>query len=481
MGFRFRHLTLFAILALILAACGPNSSSQTQEASEAPTTGGSEPPAGSEEPGGMAASGDLFVYGFSYDSTDDVVARTRVEYTQDKYPDLNLQFSESGFDSAGFLTSLQSDDPPDVVRISRDIIGTYIASGRLQPLDECISSSGIDTSVFREAALQQVTSDGTIYALPDFFDTAIWMGSNTEFTDDGVDPASVDWSNWDSIAQANEQLLSLDGDTITEIGIDPKVAGDYSMFGLWVYANGGQLLSDDGLESKLDTPEVLQALEFTKGIIDAHGGVTPFLDFRNNVETNGDFFGSPNQFDLGTEAAFPMQEWYLNVLSENSPDLDLLATPFLTTEGDPITFQEGSGWGIIEGSDNPEGACAFITAMTEADAWIAAAETRKQAREADGLPFTGVYSGNTEADDTIFGELVDLSDQPVFEAAVNAVQESWDGAYAVPASPAGEEFRQIVLTAIDQALTGQMTPQEALQQADEDAQAAIDAAASGAP
>jgi multiple sugar transport system substrate-binding protein len=469
-------------MVLVLAACGPNAESPaaSSEAAE-PSDAGSAAPSSSEGTAGLEASGDLFVYGFSYDSTDDVVARTRVEYTQDKYPDLNVSFSESGFDSAGFLTSLQSDDPPDVVRISRDIIGTYISSGRLMPLDECVSSSGIDTSVFREAALQQVTSDGTVYALPDFFDTAIWMGSAAEFEEDGVDAASMDWSDWDAIAAANEKLLSKDGDNLTEIGIDPKTAGDYSFFGLWVYANGGQLLSDDGMESLLDTPEVLEALEFTKGIIDAHGGVTPFLDFRNNVETKGDFFGSPNQFDLGSEAAFPMQEWYLNVLSEDSPDLDLLATPFLTREGDPITFQEGSGWAIIEGSDNVDGACAFITSMTEADAWIAAAETRKEAREADGLPFTGVYSGNSEADETIFGELVDLSDQPVFEAAVNAVQESWDGAYAVPSSPAGEEFKQIVLTAIDQALTGELTPQEALQAADEEAQAAIDAAASGAP
>jgi multiple sugar transport system substrate-binding protein len=178
-----------------------------------------------------------------------------------------------------------------------------------------------------------------------------------------------------------------------------------------------------------------------------------------------------------------MQEWYLNVLSENSPDLDLLATPFMTREGEPITFQEGAGWAIVEGSDNPDGACAFITAMTEAEAWVAAAEVRKEQRESADppLPFTGVYSGNREADETIFGELVDLSEQPVFEEAVNAVLEAQESAYALPASPAGEEFRQIVLDAIDLALTGEMTPEEALAAADEEAQAAIDAAASGAP
>ena len=451
-----RLLPISVSLILVLAACGPT---------------------GSATAGGMDASGDIFVYGFSYESTDDVVARTRVEYTQEQYPDLNVQFSETGFESQGFLTSLQAGDPPDVVRISRDIIGSYISRGVLQPLDDCIATSGIDTSIYRPAAIEQLTSDGTLYALPDFFDTAVWMAAADEMTDDGVDPEELDWSDWDALAAANDQMLTMDGDNLTEIGIDPKVAGDFAFFGLWVKANGGSLLSDDGLESLLDTPEVIEALEYTKGLIDAHGGVTTFLDFRGNPDANGDFFGSPNQFDLGSEAAFPMQEWYLNVLSENSPDLNLYATPFQTREGDPLTFQEGQGWAIVEGSDNPEGACAFITSMVATEAWVAAAEVRQEAREADGLPFTGVYSGNMEADEIIFGDMVDLSDFPIFEAAVNAVQESWEGAYAIPASPAGEEFKQIVIDAVNSALNGDQTPEEAMMAADQEAQDAIDEAA----
>jgi multiple sugar transport system substrate-binding protein len=475
-----RLLPISFSLILVLAACGPNAESpeESEDTGAPPATGSAEPaPSGSATAGGMDASGDIFVYGFSYESTDDVVARTRVEYTQEQYPDLNIQFSETGFESQGFLTSLQAGDPPDVVRISRDIIGSYISRGVLQPLDECIATSGVDTSIYRPAAIEQLTSDGTLYALPDFFDTAVWMAAADEMTDDGVDPEELDWSDWDALAAANEQMLTMDGDNLTEIGIDPKVAGDFAFFGLWVKANGGALLSDDGLESLLDTPEVIEALEYTKGLIDAHGGVTTFLDFRGNPDANGDFFGSPNQFDLGSEAAFPMQEWYLNVLSEVSPDLNLYATPFQTREGDPITFQEGQGWAIVEGSDNPEGACAFITSMVATDAWVAAAEVRQEAREADGLPFTGVYSGNMEADDIIFGDMVDLSDFPIFEAAVNAVQESWEGAYAIPASPAGEEFKQIVIDAVNSALNGEQTPEEAMMAADEEAQAAIDEAA----
>jgi multiple sugar transport system substrate-binding protein len=475
-----RLVPLSAALALLLAACGPGADDSPDETTgsepSAAASEGSAAPVASGDAGGLEASGDLFVYGFSYDSTDDVVARTRVEHTQELYPDLNATFSEGGFEAAGFLTALQSDDPPDVVRIGRNDIGTYIASGRLAPIDDCVAQAGVDTSIYREAAMQQLTQDGTLYGLPDFFDTAVWMAATAEFEEDGVDP-NLDWSDWDAIAEANQKLLSGQGADLEEIGIDPKVAGDYSMFNLWVYANGGQLLSDDGLTAQLDSPEAIEALEFTKGIIDAHGTVSEFLDFRNSVELNGDFFGSPNQFDLGTEAAFPMQQWYLNVAAENSPDTELTVTPFLTREGEPITFQDGQGWAIVEGTDNPEGACAFITSMVSTDAWVAAAEVRQAQREEEGLPFTGVYSGNSEADEIIFGEMVDLSETPTFEAAVEAVLEAQEHAYAIPNSPAAEEFRQIVLDAVDQALTGAATPEEALQAAQEEAQAALDAAA----
>jgi multiple sugar transport system substrate-binding protein len=114
--------------------------------------------------------------------------------------------------------------------------------------------------------------------------------------------------------------------------------------------------------------------------------------------------------------------------------------------------------------------------MVATDAWVAAAETRQAQREEEGLPFTGVYSGNSEADEIIFGEMVDLSEFPTFDAAVQAVLEAQENAYAIPNSAASEEFRQIVLDAIDQALTGAATPEEALQAADEEAQAALDAA-----
>jgi len=463
---RLRWLASLAALSLVLGAC--TSSSPSPGGGGGAASGG---PSASAQ--ALNPSGNIFVFGFSYKSTDDTIARTRVEKVNQDYGDLKVKFSESDFDTQPFLTALQSNDKPDVVRIPRDRIGSYISRGALEPMTDCVNRAGVDTSIYRKAAMDQLTSDGTLYALPDFYDTAIWMVDNKLWQDAGLDPASFDWGNWDQLKAANQKLLKGQGANLERIGIDPKVSGDYSFFSLWVYASGGKLLSDDGKESLLDTPEVANALTFAKAIYDAHGGISPFLDFRGNVDKNGDFFGSENQFTKHTEAAFPQQEWYLNVLAENTPKADLTFTPFQTTDGQPITFQEGTGWAIVKGTDNFDGACAFITDMVATDTWVAAAQARKQERDKDKLPFTGTFTGNSEADDQIFGQMVDLSKTPVFEKGVQAVLDAQDHAFSVPASPAGEEFRQIVLDAIDQALQGGDVTQ-ILQKADQDAQDAID-------
>ena len=461
---------LLAILVLVLAACGPNTESPDEtEDGGAPATGApTDAPSGSPGTGGegLEASGDIFAFGVSYETSDEI-AQGRVDLFREQYPDVNIEFSESGFDSQGFLTALQSDDPPDVVRIPRTRLGTYVARGVIEPLDDCIGRAGVDMSIYRDAAVQQVTIDGSVYAMPEFFWPTNWLIDNELFEQADIDPASWDVSNWDEIAAANDALLE---QTETLVGVDPKVS-DGDRFPLWVWAAGGAMLSEDGRESLLDTPEVAEALEFTKSLIDAHGGHVEFLDARG--EAGADFFGAENQFVTDTEGAFPMQQWYLNVLAGDGEQPEITALPFMTTDGEPITYAEGDALAVTAESDNKDAACAFVTTMVSTDAWLAAQQLRVD--QSEGIQ-TGTSTGNTEADEQIFGEMVDLSDSPTYEAAVNAFVDTLDSAFAMPPSPAGEEFEQAWQSAVTSVLNGEAEAAEALAAADEEAQAAIDAA-----
>jgi multiple sugar transport system substrate-binding protein len=458
-------LPLLAVFVLLLAACGPNRESPEEtDDGGAPQTGAPGSPVTGGE--GLEASGDIFAFGVSYETSDEI-AQGRVDLFSEQFPDVDVEFSESGFDSQGFLTALQSDDPPDVVRIPRTRLGTYVARGVIEPLDDCVSRAGVDMSLYREAAVQQVTIDGSIYAMPEFFWVSNWLIDNELFEQADLDPANWDVSNWDEIASANQALLD---QTETLVGVDPKVS-DGDRFPMWVWAAGGAMLNEDGTESLLDTPEVAEALEFTKSLIDAHGGHVDFLDARG--EAGADFFGAENQFVTDTEGAFPMQQWYLNVLAGDGGAPEITALPFMSTDGEVLTYAEGDALAVTAQSDNKDAACAFVTTMVSTDAWLAAQQLRVEGTETIQ---TGTSTGNIEADEQIFGEMVDLSENPTYEAAVNAFVETLDSSFAMPPSPAGEEFEQAWQTAVTAVLNGEMEAAEALAAADEEAQAAIDSA-----
>jgi len=189
-----------------------------------------------------------------------------------------------------------------------------------------------------------------------------------------------------------------------------------------------------------------------------------------------DFFGSQNQFMSDQLGAFPMEQWYVNVLVGSSPDVELTVLPFLTREGEIITYATGNTWAIPRGSKNLDAACAFMKTVTSPEAWTAAAQTRADMRAAEGTTFTGVYTANKLADEIIFGEIMQPSGSEVFDAAVKVLVEVQDYAFSMPASPAGSEFKQAWQDAVNRVLAGEQTAAEALAQAQLEAQAALDKA-----
>jgi multiple sugar transport system substrate-binding protein len=145
--------------------------------------------------------------------------------------------------------------------------------------------------------------------------------------------------------------------------------------------------------------------------------------------------------------------------------------------GDPITYVTGSAWAIPVGSKNADAACAFAQAMTSPEAWTRAAQTRANMRAESGSLNTGVYTANSVADDQIFqGGIVGPIENPVFQQGVDVILSLQDAAFTLPANPAGAEFRQAWQDAVNRVLNGEQTAQEALDQAQQEAQAALDAA-----
>lgn len=411
-------------------------------------------------------SGTLNVMGFGL---GDEIATERVALFEELYPNVDVTFTEGGFDEQQFLTAVASGTPPDVISIGRDLLSTYASRGALMPLTDCIANMEIDMTQYRPQAVADVTVNGEIYGIPQFYNNILVIVNTKALDDAGIAVEDIDLSDWESISALNDALTVGTGDELTRIGFDPKLP---EFLPLWVAANGGQLISDDGRTAMLNDPKVVEALEFAVSLLETPGGYAPFKAFRDTW----DFFGANNQVVADQIGMWPMENWYVNVLADVSPDAPLAFIPFKDREGNLLSYTGGSAWAIPAGSANPEAACALAKTMTSVDAWVRAAEKRAELRAEAGTINTGVATANLLADEVIMGEIVQPSGNEAIDSGLAVLSEVSDFAISVAPNPAGAQFKQAWMDAVNRVINGEQTVQESLDQAQAEAQAALDEA-----
>jgi multiple sugar transport system substrate-binding protein len=409
--------------------------------------------------------GKLAVMGFG---VGDEIAEVRLDETKQALGDVEVKLIEGDLDIQQFLSAVAAGDPPEIVYADRDQIGTFASRGAIMPLTDCIEGEGIDTDVFREPALDQVTFEDEVYGIPEFNVVQIIQANRELLERAGLTTEDVNGSDWEAVAEANRKLSRAKGGKLTVIGFDSKLP---EFLPLWARANGADLISEDGRTAQLDDPAVVEALEFAVGIYDDQGGFSKVKAYRDSA----DFFGEGNQFATGTLGAMPMEQWYVNILNDVSPDAPMAFDTVRDREGGVIAYASGSAWAIPKGSGNPEAACRFARTMTQTDSWVKAAEERVALREKEGGVFTGVLTGNVEADEAI-EEMVEPSGDTTWDSAVEAMYEANDHTFSLPANPADNEFETAWVDAVNRVLNGQQEPGEAMQQAQQQAQTALDEA-----
>ena len=406
----------------------------------------------------------LKVYGFG---PGDEIANTRADLATTAVGG-SVDNPRGGFNDQQFLASIASGDVPDVVYLDRAKVAGYAAKGAFQPLTNCVK--GLDLKQYQQSALKEITYKNQLYGIPEFSNPRTVIVDNKVVADAGLTIADLSTKNWPKLAAANKKMLKIDGGKVTRIGFDPKLP---EFFPLWAKANGVDILSKDGLHAQLNSPKAVAALTFAYSLIQAHGGWGPFKAFRDTW----DFFGAGNQVAKDQVGAWPMENFYYNVLAQNSPNVSITAMPFHNRKGGPVTYFSGQGWAIPKGAKNPDLACTWMKTITDSPTWVKAAKVRFDAQKAKGRPFTGVYTANSKADVKIFQDIYQPMGKKQFDDAVTLLVNVGKYAFTIPASPAGAEFQQAWMDGVNRVLAGSQTPKQALDQAQKEAQAAIDKAA----
>jgi multiple sugar transport system substrate-binding protein len=409
---------------------------------------------------GSGTAGALVTMGFGL---PDEHATARVALFREANPDVDLRISEGAFDEQQFLSAVAAGDPPDLVYAERRKLGGYAARGAVQGLDGCLREHGVDLGRFREAALRQVTYEDEVYGLPEFSSIRLMIINNPVVRAAGLDPAALSTADWAGMGALADRLARVDGGRVERIGFDPKVP---EFLPLWAKANGAELI---GPGARLDDPRVVEAVRHTADLVARQGGWASFKAFRDTF----DQFGANNQYAAGQLAAMPMDSWYVNTLATNSPDADVTITPFTDRDGRVLTESGGQAWAIPKGARHPEQACRFLVTMTDTETWVTAAKARRDALAEAGRPYGGTFTADRVADERIFREVFDPKGNPILERGVPVVLSLQDEAFALPPSPAASELVRAWEGAVNRVLVGQQSPDEAMAQAQREAERAL--------
>jgi multiple sugar transport system substrate-binding protein len=410
-----------------------------------------------------AGAGTLNIYGYG---PGDDVQENRAKYAAGVMSGTTINRPAGDFNDQVFLARLASGDVPDLVRMSRPRVAQYAAKGVLQPMDSCVKSV---KKQYRLGAMNAMTYKGHVYGLPEFTNQITLIVNQSAFKDAGVPISAAQTKNKAALLATAKKLTKTNSSgNLTRIGFDPKIP---EFFPLWVKWFGDDIISKNGLKAQLNTPHAKQALTYAVSLINAQGGWNKFKSFRDTF----DFFGAQNPLVKDQLGFWPMESFIYNVFSNNSPNVDLVAKFFTNRKGGPITYFSGNGWVVPKGSQNKSDACRYMKAVTSVNAWVTAAKKRFDARKAAGSTFTGLYSANAVADQKIYNDIYQSFGHPQFDKAVVTLVHAAKYGFELPPSPGGQQLVQAYTDAINRVLAGQQSTKAALNQAQREAQAAINA------
>ena len=408
-------------------------------------------------------TGALSTQGFG---KPDDVGQARIDAFKSAYPKVQLNINEGDFDPQQFLSAVASGNPPDLVYLDRDLVGTYAAKGAIQPLDDHLDAAGLKTDIYRPAALREATVDGKVYGIPEFYDTRNILMNGKALQAAGLTAADLATTDWNKLHTNATKLYKASGGKISRIGFDPKLP---EFLPLWAKANGADLVNPDGSPNLAD-PRIIEAVTYALSLIDEQGGWSKFKAFRDTW----DLFGSGNEFKKDQAGAFPWEGWYVNVLVQSTPKLELDSVPFTDKQGKPISFSNGSAWCLPKGAKNPAAAVNWMKIVTSTDTWLKAAAARQATVDKNKSIFTGLWTANPAADAQVKAKYVKPG-QTGFDKAIQNYYASNEFAFSIAPSKAGSEIKSAWMDAVNRALSGQQKPDAAMRQAQAEAAKAYSA------
>ncbi|GAA1187815.1 MULTISPECIES: sugar ABC transporter substrate-binding protein [Nesterenkonia] len=331
------------------------------------------------------------------------------------------------------LLSAQEGTSPDVILLDNPAVSTLAETDMLTTVDEL----GLDVSHVDENLLAAGQLDGETYGIPVGANT-LALYYNAEILEEaGVDPETI--SGWESLTEALESVDEAGHRGITFAGINTE-EGSFQ-FLPWFWGAGADL-------RQLDSPEAVEALELWTSWLDE--GYAPQSVIDNSQNSTWE------EFLTGDFAFVENGTWQVNAAAEADFEVGVMELP--TPDGGTAPAPTGGEFIIApvqSEEDRYETTVQIIECMTTPEGFVETAET-----------FAYYIPPTPEGQDAF------LEDNAELETWVQAVQS----AKGRTSDDLGTDYPVIseqLWTAVQNALSGAKTPEEALSDAQEAAESQV--------
>lgn len=197
------------------------------------------------------------------------------------------QPSASASTAASVQQQVLAGAAPDVAQLTFNELDFAATTLGAQNLTTLIGEEGLAEQFGGEYPVHErakVLSDweGATYGLPYVFSTPILWINEDLFEAAGLDPATVDLSTWDAVADAASQITASTGAPSMSVSC-VNTGGSWCMQGLFL-SNGAQVLSDDrstiefGSDAAVDTVQTFRDM-FDDGILTNEDTTTQYEAF----------------------------------------------------------------------------------------------------------------------------------------------------------------------------------------------------------
>ncbi|MDN3521624.1 ABC transporter substrate-binding protein [Halomonas ramblicola] len=345
------------------------------------------------------------------------------------------------------MSAVEAGDAPQLsVMFSIDLY-ELIEQDVIVPFDDLVESDAerewLDS--FYPGLMENGRLDGQTYGIPFQRSTIVFYWNKDAFAAAGLDPDTPP-ETWAEMAEMAAAVREASGGEQWGVMV-PSTGYPYWMFQAFAFQNGHRLMSEDGTEVYFDDPAAVEALEYWVALADEHGAMPD-----DTIE-----WGTLRQNFIEESTAMMWHSTGNLTAVRNEADFDfgVAMLPMNTQRGSPTG---GGNFYLFKDASEEERRAAmtfirWMTAPERAAAW--SIET--------GYMGVSPAAYETEA----------LRDYVEAFPPAAVARDQLEHATAELATYQGGRVRRALDNAVQAALTGQMSPAEALAQAQREADAAL--------